>query len=115
MTRVLVAVLRAYRVVVSPLYGQRCRYYPTCSAYALGAVETHGAVRGTWLAIRRLGRCHPWSAGGVDHVPPRTSYRWWGVVDGMDAVRPSDPDSPNPAPSAHAGVSLTDTTVLRGA
>lgn len=66
---VLAAALRAYRAVVSPLYGDVCRYYPSCSAYALGAVDTHGAARGSWLAIRRLVRCHPWAAGGVDPVP----------------------------------------------
>ena len=64
------ALLRAYRFAISPLYGQVCRYHPTCSAYALEAVETHGAARGTWLAARRVLRCHPWAAGGVDHVPP---------------------------------------------
>lgn len=74
MKTVLVALLRAYRFAISPLYGQVCRYHPTCSAYALGAVETHGALRGTWLAGRRLLRCHPWAAGGIDPVPPaRTS------------------------------------------
>ncbi len=61
--------LRAYRAVVSPLYGQVCRYYPSCSAYALEAVERHGSMRGSWLTLRRLGRCHPWAEGGVDHVP----------------------------------------------
>lgn len=66
----LIGLLRAYRFAISPLYGQVCRYYPTCSAYALEAVETHGAMRGSWLAMRRLLRCHPWAAGGVDHVPP---------------------------------------------
>jgi hypothetical protein len=71
MRTVLVALLKAYRFAISPLYGQVCRYYPTCSAYALEAVETHGALRGSWLAARRVGRCHPWAAGGVDPVPPR--------------------------------------------
>jgi uncharacterized protein len=80
----LVLLLKAYRLLVSPLYGQTCRYYPSCSAYALAAVETHGAVKGSWLALRRLGRCHPWTPGGVDLVPPRTCYRWWGLVEGMD-------------------------------
>ena len=94
MTWILVALLRAYRIVISPLYGQRCRYYPSCSAYALGAVETHGAVRGGWLALRRLGRCHPWTPGGVDLVPPPESYRWWGLVDGMD-----DAPAPEHAPA----------------
>lgn len=69
MRYVLVAALRVYRRIVSPLYGEVCRYYPSCSAYALEAVERHGAARGTWLTVRRLGRCHPWAEGGVDHVP----------------------------------------------
>ncbi len=66
---VLIWLLRAYRFAISPLYGQVCRYHPTCSAYALEAVETHGAVRGFYLAARRVLRCHPWSAGGYDPVP----------------------------------------------
>ena len=61
--------LKAYRFAISPLYGQVCRYHPTCSAYALQAVETHGAFRGTYLAVRRVMRCHPWAAGGYDPVP----------------------------------------------
>lgn len=71
MKTVLVALLRAYRAVISPMYGQVCRYDPSCSAYALEAVQTHGAIRGVVLAARRLGRCHPWTAGGYDPVPPR--------------------------------------------
>ena len=69
----LIAFLRAYRAVISPMYGQVCRYHPTCSAYALEAISTHGSIRGTWLAGRRLLRCHPWAAGGYDPVPPRPS------------------------------------------
>jgi putative membrane protein insertion efficiency factor len=75
MRAVLILVLRAYRRVVSPLYGDVCRYYPSCSAYALEAVETHGALRGSWLAVRRVGRCHPWAVGGVDAVPPTFHWR----------------------------------------
>ena len=71
MTAVLVALLRAYRYAISPLYGQVCRYHPTCSAYALEAVTEHGSLRGSWLAVRRIARCHPWADGGVDPVPPR--------------------------------------------
>jgi uncharacterized protein len=67
---VLVLFLKGYRLLVSPLYGQVCRYHPSCSAYALEAVETHGALRGSWLAVRRLARCHPWTPGGYDPVPP---------------------------------------------
>jgi putative membrane protein insertion efficiency factor len=68
-------ILRAYRVVVSPLYGQVCRYHPSCSAYALEAVDRHGAARGSWLTARRVGRCHPWAAGGYDPVPTEFSWR----------------------------------------
>ncbi|HEX2049012.1 MAG TPA: membrane protein insertion efficiency factor YidD [Actinomycetota bacterium] len=67
---VLTALLRAYRRWVSPLLAPRCRFHPTCSAYALEAVARHGAGRGTLLALRRIGRCHPWGGAGVDHVPP---------------------------------------------
>ncbi len=66
---ILIVLLKTYRKVISPLYGQVCRFFPSCSAYALEAVTVHGAVRGTWLALCRLARCHPWNAGGVDHVP----------------------------------------------
>jgi uncharacterized protein len=66
---VLVGLLTFYRRFVSPLLGPRCRFYPSCSAYALEAVELHGAVRGSWLAVRRLSRCHPFHAGGLDFVP----------------------------------------------
>ena len=61
--------LKAYRLVISPLYGNVCRYHPSCSAYALRAVEVHGAARGSWMAAKRLGRCHPWARGGYDPVP----------------------------------------------
>jgi putative membrane protein insertion efficiency factor len=70
---VVVLLLRLWQLVVSPLYGQTCRFYPSCSSYALEAVDRHGLVRGGWLAIRRLGRCHPWNPGGVDLVPPRAT------------------------------------------
>lgn len=72
---ILILLLLAYRKVVSPLYGQVCRFFPSCSAYALEAVTVHGAVKGSWLAARRLARCHPWNAGGVDHVP--AGHREW--------------------------------------
>lgn len=71
MRYLLIGLLRAYRMLISPLYGQVCRYHPSCSAYALEAVTEYGALRGVWLAFRRLVRCHPWAAGGYDPVPPR--------------------------------------------
>ena len=69
MKHLLIALLRVYRATISPMYGQVCRYYPSCSAYALEAVGRHGALRGTVLSVRRLGRCHPWAPGGHDPVP----------------------------------------------
>jgi putative membrane protein insertion efficiency factor len=68
--RALVAVIRAYQRFVSPMTGPRCRYYPSCSEYAVQALRTHGAIRGFALALWRLLRCNPFSLGGVDHVPP---------------------------------------------
>jgi putative membrane protein insertion efficiency factor len=68
--RVLVALITGYRRFISPLLGPRCRFAPSCSAYALEAVREHGALRGTWLAVRRIGRCHPFNPGGFDPVPP---------------------------------------------
>ena len=65
----LVGLLTVYRRFISPLLGPRCRFYPSCSAYALEAVQLHGALRGSWLAMRRLSRCHPFHAGGLDPVP----------------------------------------------
>jgi uncharacterized protein len=61
--------VRVYQVLLSPLLGGSCRYYPSCSAYAIEALERHGAARGSWLAIRRIGRCHPFRPGGYDPVP----------------------------------------------
>ena len=67
------SLLRAYQLAISPLLGQRCRFYPSCSQYALEAVERYGSVRGGALALRRLARCHPFNAGGYDPVPAPTS------------------------------------------
>lgn len=67
-----VLVLRAYRAVISPLYGDVCRYYPSCSHYSLQAVQAHGLSKGSWLTARRLVRCHPWATGGIDDIPPST-------------------------------------------
>lgn len=66
--------VRAWRVLSRRL-PPRCRFHPSCSAYALEALETHGAARGTWLAVRRVGRCNPWHPGGLDPVPARSSPR----------------------------------------
>ncbi|MEV8213564.1 membrane protein insertion efficiency factor YidD [Leifsonia sp. NPDC077715] len=73
---VAVLLLRAYRAVISPLYGDVCRYYPSCSSYALQAIQQHGVVVGSYLGLRRILRCHPWAAGGVDDVPPARKQRY---------------------------------------
>ena len=70
MSRLLVWILRAYQVMLSPMLGQSCRFYPSCSHYAIEALRTHGAARGSYLAARRVCRCHPFNEGGVDPVPP---------------------------------------------
>jgi len=69
MKQILLALIRAYRLVLSPWWGRQCRFTPTCSEFALEAIERHGALRGSWLAMRRISRCHPWHAGGFDPVP----------------------------------------------
>ena len=69
MRMILVALVRGYQIVLSPLLPPACRYYPSCSAYAIEALERHGAIRGTWMAMRRIARCNPFRPGGFDPVP----------------------------------------------
>jgi putative membrane protein insertion efficiency factor len=69
MTRLMLFVIRAYRYLLSPWWGNQCRFDPTCSEYAMQAIEEHGSLRGSWLALRRLTKCHPWHRGGFDPVP----------------------------------------------
>lgn len=71
----LIALIRAYQYVLSPLLGNHCRFYPSCSHYAVEAIERHGALRGGLLTIARLSRCHPWHEGGVDPVPTTTKRK----------------------------------------
>jgi putative membrane protein insertion efficiency factor len=67
--RIVAGVIRMYQIAVGPMLGPACRFEPSCSHYAIEAVERHGAARGSWLAIRRLSRCHPWGGCGYDAVP----------------------------------------------
>ena len=71
MKTVLLSLISFYQRRISPLFPRRCHYEPTCSAFAAEAIATHGALRGSWLAARRIARCHPWAPGGIDPVPTR--------------------------------------------
>jgi uncharacterized protein len=73
---ILIAVLKLYRQFISPIYGPVCRFFPSCSAYALEAVTVHGAVKGSWYAACRVVRCHPWNSGGIDPVPAPAHIHW---------------------------------------
>lgn len=70
------SLLHGYRATISHVYGDVCKYYPSCSAYAVGAVQQHGALVGSALTARRLARCHPWAGGGIDDVPLRKNFRY---------------------------------------
>ena len=88
----LVWLIRLYQNVVSPLRPPTCRYYPSCSAYAVTSLERFGVLRGSWMAARRIGRCHPWTPGGVDHVPDRDPLTG-RPVPGTSGPKPYRPDS----------------------
>jgi putative membrane protein insertion efficiency factor len=94
MQTALIALLRFYKLAVSPLLGNRCRFYPSCSDYAREAIQYHGAAHGTYLAAKRLCRCHPFSAGGIDLVPLPEGLRPDGLKP--DGLQPDEPrrDSP---------------------
>ena len=71
MSRILIGLIIVYQRILSPLFGARCRFYPSCSAYAEEAIRRHGAMKGSWMALRRLSRCHPLHPGGIDCVPQK--------------------------------------------
>lgn len=81
MRNVALACIRFYRYAISPLMAGHCRFYPSCSCYAHEAIELHGLLRGGWLSLCRLGRCHPWNPGGYDPVPGKPSDNPPSMVD----------------------------------
>jgi putative membrane protein insertion efficiency factor len=84
--RLMISIVRLYRVTISSWTPPTCRFTPTCSAYAIEAIERHGSAKGGWLTLRRIGRCHPWGGQGFDQVPAREDEEQIGLTD--------DPDSP---------------------
>lgn len=92
MKRLIVTFIKLWRAIISPLYGNVCRYYPSCSAYGLEAVQTHGALLGSWLTVKRIVRCNPWSAGGYDPVPGTPAAAEWAREQGAATPR-TDPES----------------------
>ena len=94
MRRILIFLVKGYRLLISPMLPPSCRFYPTCSEYAIEALSRHGALKGGWLTLRRLGRCHPFCAGGVDPVPGADSeHRCMGC----------DTEPPSPRAEARQG------------
>jgi uncharacterized protein len=73
MKHVLILLVRGYQLMISPYFPSSCKYTPTCSHYAIGALRSHGAIKGFWLSVTRILRCHPWAEGGHDPVPPHTN------------------------------------------
>ena len=96
----LVWLIRLYQNVISPMRPPTCRYYPSCSGYAVTALQRYGLLRGGWMAARRIGRCHPWTPGGVDHVPERDPVTG-RPVPGTTGPRPYHP--PEPETAAESG------------
>ena len=73
--------VRGWRRFISPIYGDVCKFHPTCSAYGLEALQVHGGLKGSWLIVRRIARCHPWSQGGVDYVPGTAAAEAWAAQE----------------------------------
>lgn len=74
MRRLLISCLKAYKILLSPFLGDNCRFYPSCSSYGIQAIEEHGVLKGSWLTLRRLLRCHPFHPGGYDPVPDNNHH-----------------------------------------
>jgi putative membrane protein insertion efficiency factor len=89
MQTLLIGLVKGYRLLLSPWLGSACRFEPTCSRYALGALESHGAAAGTYLTIARLARCHPWCDGGLDPVPEHKPRLFSRLISPSSEKKPS--------------------------
>jgi len=89
MQNLLIGLVKGYRLLLSPWLGSSCRFEPTCSRYALGALENHGAAAGTYLTIARLARCHPWCDGGLDPVPQNKPRLFSRLISPSSEKKPS--------------------------
>lgn len=85
MQRLLITVVKAYRLVLSPWLGSSCRFEPTCSAYAIQSLARHGAGAGSYLMLKRIVRCHPWCAGGHDPVPMLFKFSWFSKTKSLSS------------------------------
>jgi len=101
----LLAPIRLYKAVLSPLLPPMCRFHPSCSVYAMGAITVHGPFRGLWLAVRRLSRCHPFNPGGLDPVPPRDGIDAASLVASIDPKLGRRLATDQPSPSGSLGAS----------
>ena len=126
MKYLLIGFIKLWRLLISPLYGDVCRYYPSCSQYGLDAAREHGFFRGSWLIVRRITRCTPWHAGGYDPVPGTPAAAEWEeekkrIAAERAAFAQSDTPEPSPPPidsrgrDGHTGADHTnDHTATRG-
>ena len=87
--RLLIVLVKGYRLLLSPWLGSSCRFNPTCSAYSLQALQQHGAAAGSYLTVRRLARCHPWCEGGHDPVPATSPRLFSGLISSASQKKPS--------------------------
>ena len=101
LSKLLIGLVNIYRYLISPIIGPRCRFYPTCSNYMIEAIQLHGPIKGTWLGLKRLGRCHPYNEGGYDPVPGTCGHQSCskqGVAE-QDAQKQEAPKQEAPAKS----------------
>ncbi len=90
-TWLMIGFVRLWRLLISPLYGNVCKYHPSCSAYGLKALQTHGALKGGWLTVHRIVRCNPWSLGGYDPVPGTPEAEAWAAEQAADTKTTTAP------------------------